>query len=47
MPRLFTQKNFTAAFFISLGAVIYLGFINPFIPTQIALPSLKNGNNNS
>jgi len=45
MEQIFTQKNFQAAFFIALGTVIYVGFINPFVPAVITIPSLRNGNN--
>lgn len=47
MERIFTQKNFQTAFFIALGSVIYLGFINPLIPPQLAVPSLARNNNNN
>jgi|TARA_Y100000996_G_C22262501_1_gene536523 hypothetical protein len=47
MEKIFTQKNFQTAFFIALGSVLYLGFVNPLIPPQLAVPSLGRNNNNN
>jgi uncharacterized transporter YbjL len=43
---IFTQKNLTTAFFVALGAGLYIGFVDRLIPSQLSLPVGNNGGNN-
>jgi hypothetical protein len=42
---IFTQKNLTTAFFVALGAGLYIGFVDRLIPSQLSLPVRNNGGN--
>tara|TARA_Y100001970_G_C13623638_1_gene550769 strand:+ start:415 stop:552 length:138 start_codon:yes stop_codon:yes gene_type:complete len=44
--NLFSRKNLTTAFFVALGAGLYIGFVDRLIPSQLSLPVRNNGGNN-
>ena len=41
--NIFTVKNFQTAFFVALGAGLYIGFVDRLIPSQLSLPVRNNG----
>ena len=43
--NIFTVKNFQTAFFVALGAGLYIGFVDRLIPSQLSLPVRNNGGN--
>ena len=43
--NIFTVKNFQTAFFVALGAGLYIGFVDRLIRSQLSLPVRNNGGN--